>query len=298
MKSISALAFLVMISSIGIKAQKPILVSEDSLNIGKGRLPALTVLIPEVNYDKTLKTWTRELQSGTKSKIVTDNNEMTIFGAKIKEISPNPLNVYSKLTNIDSAIKLSVAFEVRRDQFIEKATGETDLTNAKHYLKEFAKNQYIDLAKDQADNEDKVLKELERDLSSLEKEKTNLQKSIQSENTAIVTEKDNITIQNNELSSITAEIIDQNSQLSSTADDKMKKAKADYINSLEKKKKKVQSSIESSENRINKSNSEIDKANAEIPRNDKMQEQVNVKIEKQRAVCQKFADKIITIKSF
>ena len=298
MKSIITLVFLVMISSIGIKAQKPILVSEDSLNIGKGRLPALTVLIPEVNYDKTLKTWTRELQSGTKSKIVTDNNEMTIFGAKIKEISPNPLNIYSKLTNLDSTIKLSVVFEVRRDQFIEKATGETDLTNAKHYLREFARNQYIDLAKDQADNEDKKLRELERDLSSLEKEKTNLQKSIQSENTSIVTEKDNITIQNNELSSITAELVDQNSQLSSTADDKMKKAKEDYINSLEKKKKKVQSSIESSENRINKSNNEIDKANAEIPRNEKMQEQVNEKIQTQRAVCQKFADKIITIKSY
>lgn len=287
-----------MISSIGIKAQKPILVSEDSLNIGKGRLPALTVLIPEVNYEKTLKAWTKDLQSGTKSKIVTDNNEMTIFGAKIKEISPNPLNVYSKLTNLDSTIKLSVAFEVRRDQYIEKSTGETDLTNAKHYLKEFAKNQYIDIAKDQADNEDKKLRELERDLSSIEKEKTNLQKSIQSENTAIVTEKDNITIQNNELSSITAEIVDQNSQLSTTADDKMKKAKQDYINSLEKKKKKVQSSIESSENRINKSNNEIDKANAEIPRNEKMQEQANEKIQTQRAVCQKFADKIITIKSY
>jgi chromosome segregation ATPase len=298
MKSIFTLLFLVLISFFGIKAQKPILVSEDSLNIGKGRLPALTVLIPEVNYDKTLKTWTRDLQSGTKSKIVTDNSEMTIFGAKIKEISPNPLNVYSKLTNIDSAIKLSVAFEVRRDQYIEKATGETDLTNAKHFLMEFARNQYIEVAKEQADAEDKKLRDLQRDLSTLEKEKTRLQKTIQSETTTIVTEKDNITLQNNELASVTAEIIEQNKQLGTTTDNQTKKAKTDYINSLEKKKKKVQSSLESSENRINKANSEIDKANAEIPRNDKMQEQVNEKIEKQQAVYQKFADRIITIKSF
>jgi chromosome segregation ATPase len=298
MKSISTLVFLVIISSVGIKAQKPILVSEDSLNIGKGRLPALTVLIPEVNYEKTLKSWTRELQSGTKSKIVTDNNEMTIFGAKIKEISPNPLNVYSKLTNIDSAIKLSVAFEVRRDQFIEKATGETDLTNAKHYLKEFAKNQYIDIAKDQADAEDKKLRDLQKDLSTLEKEKTHLQKTIQSETTTIVTEKDNITLLNNELASVTAEIIEQNKQVGTTTDKETKKAKTDYINSLEKKKKKIQSSLESSENRINKANSEIDKLNAEIPRNDTIQEQVNDKISKQQAVYQKFADKIITVKSY
>ena len=298
MKSISTLVFLVFISSIGIKAQKPVLVSEDSLKIGKGRLPGLSVIIPEVNYEKTLKIWIRELESGTKSKIVTENNEMSIFGAKIKEVSPNPVNVYSKMTNLDSALKLNVSFEVKKDQYIERSSGETDLIKAKNYLKEFAKNQYINLAKDQADAEDKKLRDLQRELSSLEKEKSRFQKSIQSENTSIVTEKDNIAIQNNELASVSAEIIEQNKQLGSMEEGTTKKEKTDYINGLEKRRKKVQSSIESSENRINKANHEIDKANAEIPRNDKMQEQVNDKIEKQQAVYQKFEDKIKTIKSY
>jgi chromosome segregation ATPase len=289
---------LLLISCTGIKAQKPILVSEDSITFGKGKLPGLSVIIPEVNYEKTLKSWTRDLQSGTKSKLVTENNELSIFGAKIKQVSPNPVNVYSRLMNLDSAIKINVAIEVKKDRYIERSSGETDLTNAKLYLKEFARNQYIDLAKDQADAEDNKLRDLQKDLSSLEKEKTRLQKSIESENTAIVTENDNITVQNNELATVTSEIIEQNKQLGSTADDKTKNAKKDYINSLDKRKKKVQNMIETSQNRINKANNEIDKANAEIPRNDKMQEQVNDKIEKQKAVCQKFADKIKTIKSY
>ena len=298
MKSISTLLFLILVFCMGVKAQKPILVSEDSITFGKGKLPGLSVLIPEVNYEKTLKTWTRDLQSRTKSKLITENNEMSIFGAKIKEISPNPINVYSKLMNLDSALKITVAFEVKKDQYIERSRGETELTNAKLYLKEFARNLYIDLAKDQADAEDKKLRDLQGDLSSLEKDKTRLQKTIQSENTTIVTEKDNITVQNNELASVTAEIVEQNQQLSETSDSPTKKAKTGYINGLEKRKKKVQNSIESSENRINKANNEIDKANAEIPRNEKTQEQVNEKIEKQQAVCQKFADKIKTIKLF
>jgi chromosome segregation ATPase len=283
---------------MGIKAQKPILVSEDSLTFGKGKLPGLSVIIPEVNYEKTLKNWTRDLQSGTKSKLVTENNELSIFGAKIKEISPNPVNVYSKLTNIDSTIKINVSFEVKKDKYIERSTGETDLSKAKLYLKEFARSQYTDLAKDQADAEDKKLRDLQRDLSSLEKDKTQLQKTIESENTAIVTQNDIITVQNNELTSVTSEIIEQNKQLSATADDKTKNAKKDYINGLEKRKKKIQNMIETAQNRINKANNEIDKANAEIPRNDKMQEQVNIKIEKQQVVCQKFAEKIKTIKSY
>jgi hypothetical protein len=298
MKSISSLAVMVIISTMGIKAQKPISVSEDSLNFGKNRLPGLSVTIPEVTYEKTLKSWTRELQSGTKSKLVTENNEMSIFGAKIKEISPNPINVYSRIMNLDTMIKINVAFETKKDLYIERSTGETDLTNAKLFLKEFAKNQYLDLAKDQADDEDKKLRDLERDLSSLEKEKTRLQKSIQSENTSIVTEKDNITVQNNELAIVSAEIVEQNKQLTTMEEGPVKKEKADYISSLEKRKKKALNSIEASQNKINKSNSEIDKANAEIPRNGKMQEQVNEKIANQQAVCQKYADKIKTIKTF
>lgn len=298
MKSIFILFFLLLISCTGIKAQKPILVSEDSIAFGKGKLPGLSVTIPEVNYEKTLKTWTRDLQSGTKSKLVTENNEMSIFGAKIKKVSPNPINVYSKLMNIDSGIKINVAFEVKKDKYIERSTGETDLNNAKLYLKEFARNQYIDLAKDQVDAEDKKLLDLQRDLSSLEKEKTQFQKTIESENTIIVSENDKITIQNNELASVTSEIIEQNKQLGSTSDDKTKNAKKDYINSLEKRKKKVQNMIETSQNRINKANNEIDKAYAEIPRNDKMQEQVNEKIQNQQAVLGKFTDKLKQIKSY
>jgi chromosome segregation ATPase len=298
MKSISFLLLLLLISFSGIKAQKPIIVSDDSITFGKGKLPGLSVIIPEVNYEKTLKSWTRDLQSRTKSKLVTDNNELTIFGARIKEISPNPINVYSKLMNLDSAIKINVSFELNKDKYIERSTGETDLNNAKIYLKEFAKNQYIDLAKDQADAEDKKLRDLQKDLASLEKDKTRLQKTIESENTSIVSENDKITVQNNELASVTAEIIEQNKQVGSTEDDKTKKAKNNYIDDLEKRKKKIQNLIESSQNSINKSNNEIDKANAEIPRNEKMQDQVNDKIEKQQAVYQKFADKIKNIKTY
>ena len=283
---------------MGIKAQKPILVLEDSINFGKTLIPGLTVIIPESNYEKTLKVWIKDLQSSTKSKLVTENNEMSIFGARLKEVSPNPLNVYSKLMNLDSMLKLTVAFEVKKNQYIERSTGETEFTNAKNFLKEFARNQYLDIAKDQADAEDKKLRELEKELSSLEKEKTRLQKSIQSDNSNIITEKGNITIQNNELTTVSSELVDQNNKLSSMEEGQAKKEKINYINGLEKRRKKAQNSMESSENRINKANNEIDKANVEIPKNERMQAEVNEKIEKQQAVCQKFADKLKTIKTY
>jgi hypothetical protein len=298
MKSISTLVLMILISCMGIKAQKAILVSEDSLNFGKGRLPGLSVVVPEVNYETFLKTWTKELQSGTKSKLVTENNGMSIFGAKIKDISSNPINVYSKLMNLDSTLKLTVAFEVKKDSYIDRSAGETELTKAKQYLKEFAKNQYLELVKDQADAEDKKLRDIEKGLSSLEKEKSRMQKSIQSNNTTINNEKENITIQTNEMTSVSAAIVEHNKLLDTMTIGPAKEEKIKYIKELEKKKKKAQSSIESSENKINKANDDINKSNAEIPKNEKMQQQVIDKKDKQQAVYDKFADKIKKIKSF
>ncbi len=298
MKSIVTFIIIMVFSCMLTKAQKPISVTEDSLSFGKGMLPCLTVSIPEVNYDNTMKSWTKEMQSGTKSKIVKEGNEMTIFGARIKDISPNPLNVYSRMFGLDSMVKISVAFEVKRDQYIESNRNETDVDKAKTYLKSFAKEQYLELAKDQSDAEDKKLHDLQKELSSLEREKLRLQKSVEAANTIVFNEKQNLTIQQNELNSLSGEMIEQNKQLNSPEDDAVKKEKTDYINSLEKKKNKAENAIESSQEKINKANNEIDKANNEIPENDRKQQELNEKIQAQQSVAQKFEEKVKTIKSY
>ena len=69
MKSFSILLLLLLISFTGIKAQKPILVSEDSITFGKGKLPGLSVTIPEVNYEKTLENMDKRFTIWYKIKI-------------------------------------------------------------------------------------------------------------------------------------------------------------------------------------------------------------------------------------
>lgn len=298
MKSVSTLLLVVFISFTGIKAQTPVKVSEDSLKLAKVTLPALSVNIPEADYDLTLKVWTRELESGTKSKVVTENNEMTIFGAKVKDISSNPVNIYSKLTKLDSMLQLTVSFELKKDQYVERTSSPSEFTKAQGFLKQFSKNRYIELTKAKADVEDKKLRDIEKELSSLVKEKTRMQKSIQSNNTVIANEKQNITVQNNAITTTSAALIEHNKQLDTMATGPAKEEKVKYIKDLEKQKKKAQSAVESSENKIIKTNAEIGKTNQEIPNNEKLQEAVNEKIQKQQAVCQRYADKIKTIKSY
>ena len=93
--------------------------------------------------------------------------------------------------------------------------------------------------------------------------------------TAILSsEKENITLMNNELNTVNAAIIEQNSQLASMEEGPAKKEKAEQIKELEKRKKKALNSIKSSENKINKSDSDINNATGDIPRNETMQETV------------------------
>ncbi len=298
MKTVYTFAFLFLILSIGIKAQMPILISDDSVKNGKNSFPGLTVTIPEANYEKTLKAWVKALESGTKSNMVIEKDEMSIFGAMLKNISPNPVNIYSKLISHDTILKLSASVELSKDNYIEQATGGEGYAKVQDYLKEFSKNQYIEVASDQLDIEAKKLKDLEKELESLQKEKTRLQKSIQSNNTKITTEKDNITIQNNELKTITGSIVDNNSQLSSMDDGPAKEERSKYIKELEKRKKKALGSVESSENKINSANNDIDEANGEIPKNELKQEDVRKRIAQQEMVVQKFTDKLEKIKTY
>jgi hypothetical protein len=298
MKSISTLILLASCVSIGLKAQMPVTLTDDSLKIGKTNLPSISVTIPEVNYENTLKVWVKGLESANKAKVVTDNNEMTIFGAKIKDVSPDPINVYSKMIKLDSMVQLKVAFELKKDQYVDRTGTPAEFSKAENFLKQFAKDQYIELVKAQVDAEDKKLRGIEKELSSLEKEKTKMQKSIQSNTTEIANEKENITVQNNELTTVSAAIVEHNKQLSSMSEGKDKDEKIKYLKDLDKRKKKAQSSIESSENKINKLNNDTEKTNSEIPKNEKMQDQVNEKIQNQQAVLGKLNDKLKKIKSY
>jgi len=283
---------------LGINAQKPITISDDTLQIGKSVLPGMSVTIPEVDYDKALKTWIRDLQSGTKSKVVTDNGEMSIFGAKIKSISSNQINVYSKIVRLDSMLQLFASFETKKDQYIERSSGEPEYAKAQDFLKEFAKNQYIEVAKGQADAEEKKLKDLQKELSSLENEKSKMQKGIQSDNGTIASEKENIILMNNELNTVNTALLEQNNLLATMEEGPAKKEQAVQIKDLEKRKKKAQNSIESSQKKINKSDSDINQATGDIPRNERMQEKVREQIIQQEAVYQKYADKLKRIKSY
>jgi chromosome segregation ATPase len=291
-------ALLMLSFCCAVEAQQPINLSEDSLKIGSSVLPAFSVTIPECDYATVLKSWTRELESGTKSKVHSDNSEMQIMGAQLKDISKNAINVYSKIERLDSMLILYASFETRKDEYVTSKSGDPDYIKVIDFLKEFAKDEYADLAKSQSDAEEKKLRELERELSSLEREKSRMEKSIESNKSDIISEKDNISLMNNELRSVEASLSGLDSLVTSIGEGSASKEKDDQIKDLERRKRKALNSVESSERKITKSNDDIEKATRDIPQNERMQEMVRIQIAQQQAVCQRFEEKLKTIKSY
>jgi hypothetical protein len=295
MKNIPALLLAFFIFP-GLFAQQPIQVYEDSISYGKSKYPGVLVTIPEANYEKLQKDWKKELEAKTKSKVVVENGEWSIFGANVKNLSPTPVNIYSKLNNLDSLVELRVAVEMKKDVFIERQS--TEMLGLQNYLKEFSKNQYLETAGSQLKVEEDTLRQFKKLLSDYEKDESKLKDNIKSAEKSIKEEEDNISVLNSELETLSSEIDNQNLQLSSMGEGATKDDKAKYIKDLDKKKKKLGNDIESSEKKIRKAKSEIEDAEKEIPEKQSLQEEVKKKIAEQELVVQKYEQKLAVIKSY
>ena len=298
MKRSVVFIFLIVNALITTQAQQPITIYEDSIQFSSGKYPGLVVTIPEATYEAVQKGWEKRIESGTKSKAVYENGEWSIFGAMLKSISPNPVNIYSKLVSQDSLLQLLVSCELKKDKFIEKGSSEAELATAKTLLKDFAKEQYMALAKDQLDLEQNKLKDLEKELSSLEKDESDFEKAIRSAESTIKSENDNQIVLNNQLTSLSGEIISQSASANALEDGSAKEERLKYVQNMEKEKKKLLNDIESSKKKVSRAESDIDNADSEIPKNQSLQEEVQYKIDAQKAVVTSFEDKLKTISEF
>lgn len=295
MKNISALLLALFILPI-IYAQQPIRVYEDSIAYGKNKYPGVIVTIPEANYEKLQKDWKKELETKTKSKVVIENGEWSIFGANVKNLSATPVNIYSKLNNLDSLVELRAAVELKKDVYVEKQSSE--MLKLETYLKEFAKNQYLETAGSQLNVQEDTLRMLKKMLSDYEKSESKLKENIKSSEKSIKEAEDNISALNSELETLISEINNQNSQYTSMEEGKIRDEKGKYIKDLDKRRKKLGNDIESAEHKIKKANKEIEDAEKEIPEKQTLQEEVKKKISAQELVVQKYEQKLATIKTY
>ncbi len=281
-----------------IYGQKPILVFEDSVRIGDYLYPGFNITIPEADFNDVLKNWIKLQETGTKSKVQTENGEMSIFGASVKQVSSTPVNIYSRLLNEDTLSRLLVVLELKKNQYLDQSSGDMLLTAAKNTLKEFAREQYIDVIKSQLAAEEKILNELKRDLNSLESNKSKTQKTARNKRNTVNDEQEKLLVRNNELNLLSNEIMYKNNEMIAMPVGPGRDAMAAQIKDLEKRRKSLQRDIGKSESKIRKARSDIDQADRSIPKNEKEQDAMRLQIDAQQAVVQTFIDKLNTVRLY
>lgn len=279
-----------------MKAQKPVTLTPDSVKIGNTGFPGFWLGIPEVKSAAVKASWIKSIEKGTKSKVKKENNDLTIFGAIIRDVYEGSVNIMSKVVDQDSLCRLFVCVETTRNKFIGKSSPEYEKLSK--YLKNFGKDQYIALAKDELSVENDKLREMEKDLKTARKSKEKYEKNIQSSKTLISESKDKINNLNKEITEVTA-AIDNTATLSVSAPDPdAKKAKQSELKTLEKKKKGLLKDVHTAENNISKANTAIDDHTRDIALNDETQKAINEKIKKQTLVVNRYENKLKTIKEF
>ncbi|NTW25765.1 MAG: hypothetical protein HGA37_13800 [Lentimicrobium sp.] len=290
------ITLLLLFTITAAKAQKPLTMTDDSVKFGNTMCPGVWVDIPEVSLETVRSEWKKVVEKGTKSNALVTGNEITIFGAVLKDISDVPVNIFSAVETHDSLVRLFSAVELSRDVFTKVNSKEHE--QLKKALKQFAKDQYEKVAEDQLSTEETKLKDLEKELSSVKKEKEKLEKEIQSANTTISEENYKLASVKKAMEVTDADLDRKSTELSTMGDGDAKKALQSEVKDLQKAKKTQLKDIESSESKISKSNTLIEDNNKSIAENLKKQEASVEKINNQKLVVDKFTQKLKTIESY
>lgn len=164
-------------------AQAPVVIIEKIVTMSKGEQPAFIVEIPQVTSENVEKSWMKLIRQNTKSKVSIENSEITILNTQIDEISKNPINIYSAVYQVDSAVKLVSLFEIDSSFFSfdgdkEDMNYERTYQGIEHFLHDFAVTEYKEAAEEELKAENKELKNLNGELQKLVKQTETFQKNI------------------------------------------------------------------------------------------------------------------------
>ena len=289
-------AVIILLSISGVKAQKPITLTADSVKFGNRYYPGFWLGIPEARPADVKADWIKAIEKGTKSKVTTDRNEMTLFGALLPNFTKGSVNIMSKIAEKDSLSLLFVSVETARDNFVN-ANSEEYAALSK-YLKKFGKTQYTITAKKQLEAEESKLQDLEKELKTTRKNKEKLEKNIQSSQVKITGQNDKIKSIEKELSTLDIKIGNASTALSVMEEGDAKKAKKSELKSLQKTKKSLLKDSNSAQSTIDKANTSIADSKNEIEQNLASQQELAEKIADQKLTVSKYQQKLKNIEAF
>lgn len=286
--------------AFSIQGQVKPAIDESSFKFQGDKVEGFTTTIPYVNPDDVQKSWIKAIQKGSKQKaVVSGSSEISIDQALLKAISDSTLNIYSKIESTDTAVYLFSAFKMYSGDFIQPGTFSSEATLARKFLFDFAKSQYSETLKDELKTEESKLKDLEKELKKMIKDKDGMEKEIAKYNNDILRAQDEISGYEHDLGLKQDELGDQKRGLAAipAANTEAVKEQKAALKSVEKDKKKIYRSIKKNQKKIVGYNNKIQQLEMNIQTNLGDQEKQRERIIEQSGVVQKASARMETLKN-
>lgn len=304
MKTLKILPVLLFIACISLNsfAQSELSVAQEEVSMSKGTHQAYVMEIPQADYDASLKNWKKAIRQNTKNKIQESDHEIFMEGTQIDLIYNAPINIYSALIKKDSSIKMVALFEIDSVFFdfenSEKSIREEKIhSQIKHFLINFGTEQYLFAVEKDLENEENKLKAFNKEMSSLEKEKENILKSIAENEQNIKNSEDAIAGYEADNERKMTEINAKKESISSLENDPALADQAkDQLKSLEKEKKDIENKLEKEQKKIVEYNSTIESLNKEIETNAERQAAQKEEVDKQTQIVEGVRKKLNEIR--
>jgi hypothetical protein len=299
---VSSLLLAFLSVSLSVSSQDDIFVTKVKETMSQGEQPGYLVIIPQARLEVVKKEWARIISKEVKSKPIEIEHEIHLNGAIAEEISPDPINIYSLLTDVDSSIHLVAFYEIDSGFFFDPETYPDNLVSNKifngiqNYMRRFAAEQYIVAVEDELEIEEDKLKELNKELSGMKKEKEKMEKAIKEEEQNIIKADEEINILLNQKEQQLEVIEEKRISASLLIDKEVKKEAKAEVKILEKERKKADRNIEKLEKAKVTSKNKIKENEQDIDENMKDQEALVAKIEAQELVIEQVELKLKGIK--
>lgn len=239
-------------------AQKQITIEEAVKPMSKDSQPAFVVVIPQIKLADVEKDWLKYISTGSKGKASVVNGENRQPLVLVKNISPKPLSIYSKLLETSEGVKLTVWFTENDTLFISKQQNNDQALAIENYLRDFAVKEYQDVVKAELNTEQQIQTDLTKQLNALIKEQEKSAKKVSESNRAIQKSNDNIATNNGDIQSLSYKISDQKGMVERTASDaNANKGAKQTLKDLENQKKKLQNQNKTESKNIDNMNKTI-----------------------------------------
>ncbi len=283
-------------------AQFPIEITEKTVTMSKGEQPAFIVKIPQANAEDVIKPWKKLIRQNTKSKVSENNDEIVILNTRINRISDSLINIYSAVYGVDSAVKLVALFEIDSSFFSfdgnkRNVDNEKTYQGIKHFLYDFAVEEYKKAVEQELEQENKELKNLNSELDKLLKQTESFNKKVKHNENDSINAETQINSLEADKNRKQGEIDNKKESMASIGGDKelLDQAKKS-LKSLEKQRKKIEKEIEKLKDNIVEYRMDNIELKRKIEENNKQKEELLNKINEQKETIKKITEKYNNIK--